>query len=186
MKWASTVAFSIWLRSRPFIEPLAVARRLLVDNAEPELPPWALDTTSNGKLYAYVVQHQPRRDATVSFQVTRTDSAFMGTIIYRIKQKFRSADEIDGVFLDETKDFPENVGPVTVAGVSIQVTANWTGRSSEGYTLRFRLVNSTVQAMLAQTSFEFDPGFPRVYSDVSPQVTFSSEKLRQSLLALSR
>jgi hypothetical protein len=166
--------------------PLPVARRLLVDNTAPELAPWTLDTTSNGKLYVYVVQRQPRRDATVSFLITRSDSGLVGTIVYSIKQKFRSADEIDEVFLEEAKDFAENVRSVTVAGVSIHVTANWTGKSSKGYSLRFRLDSSTVESMLAQTSFEFDPGFPRVYSDVSPQVTFSSEKLRQSLLALSR
>lgn len=96
------------------------------------------------------------------------------------------SDNLSQVFLEEAKDYPENVRPVTVAGVNIQVTANWTGKSSEGYALRFRLDSSTVESMLAQTSFEFDPGFPRVYADVSPQVTFSSEKLRQSLLALSR
>ncbi len=165
--------------------PLAAARRLLVDNTEPELAPWALDTTSGGKLYAYVVQQQPRRDATVSFALTRSDSGLAGTILYKIKQKFRSADDIDNLFLEEAKDFAENVRPITIGGIKINVTANWTGKSNEGYALRFLLDNSTVQAMLAQPSFEFDPAFPRAYSDVSPQVTFSSEKLRQSLLALS-
>lgn len=166
--------------------PLAVARRLLVDNTAPELAPWTLDTTPKGKLFAYVVQRQPRRAATVSFLIARSNSGLVGTIVYKIKQKFRSADEIDAVFLEEAKDFAENVGPVTLAGVGIHVTAIWTGKSSEGYSLRFRLDASTVESMLAQTAFEFDPGFPRAYSDVSPQVTFSSEKLRQSLLALSR
>ncbi len=166
--------------------PLAAARRLLVDNTAPELATWTVDTTSSGKLYAYVVQRQPRRDAVVSFLVTHSDSGLAGTIVYRIKQKFRTANEIDEIFLQETKDFAENVRPVTVAGINVHLSSNWTGKSHEGYALRFQLDSSTVESMLAQTSFDFDPGFPRVYSDVSPEVTFSSEKLRQSLLALSR
>jgi hypothetical protein len=165
---------------------LPVARRLLVDNTAPELAPWTIDTTPNGKLYAYVVQRQPRRDATVSFLLARSDSGLVGTIFYKIKQKFRSADEIDAVFLNEAEDFAEHVGPVTLAGKGIQVTAIWTGKSTEGYSLRFRLDDATVASMLAQKSFEFDPGFPHAYWDVSPAVTFSSEKLRQTLLALSR
>ena len=166
--------------------PRDVAHRVLVDNTEPELEPWMLNTTPNGNLYAYVVQRQPRRDATVQFFITRTDLGLNGTIVYRIRQKFRSAAEIDAIFLEEARDYTENVRPITVATREIQVTANWTGRASTGYALNFLLDSSTVESMLAESAFEFDPGFPRVYADVSPQVTFSSDKLRQSLLALSR
>lgn len=165
--------------------PVALARRLVVDNTDPELTSWVLDTTSDGKLYAFVVQRQPRRDATVSFLITKGDSGLLGAIVYRIKQKFRSTDEINEIFLQEAKDFTENVGPVRIAGVTADVTAPWTGTSKEGYAMRFRIDTSMIKSMLAQPSFEFDPGFPRAYSDVSPDVTFSTDKLRQSLVALS-
>jgi hypothetical protein len=166
--------------------PIDIARRLLIDNTEPELATWSVDTTITGKLYAYVVQHQPRRDATVSFMIIRNEAGFVGSILYRINQKFRSVRELNDIFLDESHTFSENVRPTTVANVELQIISNWSGSSREGYFLRFKLNTTAVRAMLADKSFDFDPGFPRVYSDVSPQVTFSSEKLRQSLIALDK
>jgi hypothetical protein len=166
--------------------PMALAHRLLVDNTEPELAPWKVDTTSSGKLYAYTIQQQPRRDAKVSFVITAGDKAFNGMILYRVRQKFRSSKQLDEIFLEESHNFPDTLGNVTLASIKIPVASNWTGNATDGYSMRFTLDRVTIEALLAGPSFEFHPSFPRVYSDVSPEVTFSSERLRQCLLALSR
>jgi hypothetical protein len=131
-----------------------------------------------------VIQNQPRREATVTFIISRSGASLTGSIVYRIDQKFRSAEELNDIFVDAHR-FAENVRPPTLAGIRIQLKANWTP-FSKGYALKFVIDRRLVNAMLARNHFEFDPGFPRVYWDVSPQVTFSSQRLRQSLLAVSR
>lgn len=166
--------------------PREVARRLSVDNTEPELSGWQLDTSRDGALYVYVAQRQPRHDATVTFAITRAGESFAGTIVYNINQKFRPAEDLDNIFLEESKEFPDYVHPPTVGGVEVTASQGWTRARGGGYVLRFALNRTAVDAMLKGDGFEFDPGFPRAYWDVAPLVTFSTAKLRESLIALTR
>jgi hypothetical protein len=166
--------------------PREVARRLSVDNTVPEPSSWRLDTSSAGDLYVYATQRQPRHNATVTFIITRAGAGLAGTILYSINQKFRHARDLDNIFLEESKEFPEYVHPPTVGGVEVTASSGWKRAAGGGYALRFTLDRAAVDAMLKRDDFDFDPGFPHVYWDVAPFVNFSSSKLRESLIALMR
>lgn len=165
--------------------PRRVAQRLLVDNTEPELVPWRLDTTPDGSLVALAEQRQPRRDATVTFKIRAAGKYLAGSIVYRIRQKFRTPADLDEIFLEDSKEFPEYVHPPSIGGVEVKETSGWVRAAGGGYVLPFTLDRGAVRAMLAGDKFEFDPGFPHALWDVTPLVTFSSSKLRESLIALT-
>jgi hypothetical protein len=80
------------------ILPLHIAQALNVDNTNPPKGKWEIGTSNSGNLFAYIVQKQPRKNALVCFCLARSNQNFIATIVYIIRQNFRSEKYLEDMF----------------------------------------------------------------------------------------
>lgn len=169
------------------IESLSVkqAQGLNVDNSSPPLRKWQIDTTSSGKIYAYTIQRQPLRNSQVTFLLFKENNLYKGIILYKIKQIFRSPQELVEIFSNSSYSSYFKL-IIDDQEFLQEVLSPWKLGKDGAFATEFLLDTITLKAMSNAKSIRFESMFAGAARDVDPSVKFSVEGLQPSIAALSR
>ncbi len=158
------------------------AQGLNVDNSSPPLGDWKIDATSSGKIYAYAMQRQPFRNAQVTFLLLKEKNLYKGKILFKIKQMFRSPQELVEIFSGSRASSLN----IDNQEFSLKVLSSWKAGKDGSFTTDFLLDTRILKTMSKAKTIYFDAWFPNSSRDVNPSVEFSVEGLQRSISALSR
>ena len=162
------------------IIPVQLARELNVDNTDPPKRAWDLRPDENGNLSLLVAQRQPRRDGVAFLAFHRNGDYLLGTLIYRIRQNFRSFLEMNEIFKGPT---PFNL---TANERHYQTTtvSSWDRLSVDSFRIRIAVTQSALLELSRVATFGLDARWPNANIDVDPSTEFGTEGLRNGVLAL--
>jgi hypothetical protein len=170
------------------ILPISVAQVLNVDNTNPPKSKWNLDTTKNGKLLSCVTQKQSRKNGLVTFCMTKSTSGLVGSLVYLIKQNFRTQKELHDIFSrEQVLIFSAADRQLSRTGdrrIRITGYSAWQPMELGTFLITFDVPQELLRILASVKEFEFDGGFANAHRDVNPGVTFSTEGLRPSIIAL--
>jgi len=161
------------------ILPLHIAQALNVDNTNPPKGKWEIGTSDSGNLFAYIVQKQPRKNALVCFYLARSNQNFIATIVYIIRQNFRSEKYLEDMFnAAKTAYITIDRAHFTFSNV------NWRHVGSGEFSTQVILNTNVINALYSGLELEFDASFGSANRDFDPSITFSLDGLRSILAAL--
>lgn len=165
---------------------LELAQELNIDNTNPAKGEWKVDVTRSGKLFAYTIQKQARRNAVIGIFLSRQSNQFVAEIRYIVKQKFRAKDELIDAFYDNEQSprlCINSQDEYCRVSFTPKIIRNWKYQNDGSFTISLLLDAKTMLRISKAQKFVFDANFPRVYADINPSDSFSNKNL-QSVLAV--
>ena len=168
-----------------------IAQTLNIDNTNPPLGEWKIQTDKEGELSAVLRQKQPGKNAVFTIILSHFKDSFAMVVFYDIKQKFRSQKELINIF-QHNEAIPEmcatslNDDDYCKISYPFANVRNWEYYNGLVFMLLFQLPIDTVLKMTESASIDFDANFANAYSDVDPSTTFSTKNLRSVVMALSK
>ncbi len=158
-----------------------LARELNVDNTDPPKRAWELKPDEQGNLSLLVTQRQPGRDAVTFLAFRRNADHILATVIYRIRQNFRSFREMNEIFKGPTRfNLAANDRHYETTTVS-----SWERLSEDNFRIRIAVTQSGLLELSRAATFRLEArDWPNAIADVDPSTEFGVEGLRNGVLAL--
>ncbi len=166
------------------------AKNLKLDNSEPPLARWTLQSFDDGKLYLSLLQETSAAESMYAFFITRIEGHYLITLRYSIKQNLRSRKELKEIF---TKEMKETVPTICSANTSdgicvnetlVSVFRTWNADENGIATIGLKLTKADLVSLSNSKFISFDAEFPMVYIDIEPSITISTRNLGRLINAL--
>lgn len=162
---------------------LAVA--LNIDNVYPKKEPWTIKANNNGDIYICTKTTIKSKKALGELCIFKSKTNLSGQLTYSIDQKFRKPDDIADIYTNENKN--KEIMPPYFYIKNKQYnlkSGNWERLDEKTYSINFLLSNEIIIEIPKNDKFAFEGNFANYARDIQPAVEFTSEKFRESILAL--
>jgi hypothetical protein len=157
------------------------ARQLNVDNTSPPLARWRLEAANDGTLLLVASQKQARRDGTTHLILQRDRGSIIATVVYQIRQNFRSVKEMTEIFSGKTS-FEIAIGKKDYRLLPV---SDWKS-SGNRYSITLKAQDSVLDELAKVRGFVLQADWPNALRDVDPSVAFGTEGFDRGVVALRR